>query len=130
MYSEGERYWEVDRRMGDYYCTRIWQLKQGASSQEVELVASSSVVEMLRWIPGVKQVSFVHLAESEPRRYLMTLLFTNQASYTYWRQVEEEAPDYWERFASVQMHWEQLCALIEEYAGVVVMNVGLEQDYA
>ena len=114
--------------MSDYYCMRIWQLKQGTSSQEVEQVASSSVLEMLRWLPGVKRVSLVHLTESEPRRYVMTLLFTNQASYTYWRQVEEEASDYWERYASVQMHWEQLCTLIEEYAGALVMDVGLEQD--
>lgn len=116
--------------MADYYCVRIWQLKPGASSQEVEHLASSSILEMLRWIPGVKQVSLIHLTGSEPRRYLMNLTFTNQASYTYWRQVEEEASDYWERFASVQLHWEQLCTLIEEYAGEIVMDVGLEQDHA
>ncbi len=114
--------------MSDYYCTRIWQLKQSASPQEVEHLASSSVLEMLRWVPGVQKVSLVHLTGSEPRRYLMVLTFTNQASYTYWRQVEEEASDYWERYASVQMHWEQLCTLMEEYAGEVVMDVGLEQN--
>ncbi|GAC1355712.1 MAG: hypothetical protein NVS4B11_25860 [Ktedonobacteraceae bacterium] len=115
--------------MGDYYCSRLWQLKQGASPQEVEHLASSGVLEMLRWIPGVKQASLIHLANGEPRRYLLNLTFTSQASYTYWRQVEEEAPDYWERFASVQMHWEQLCSLVEEYAGEMLMDVGLEQDH-
>lgn len=114
--------------MGDYYCVRIWQLKQHAASQEVEQLASSSVLEMLRWIPGVNKVSLVHLTGSEPRRYIMVLTFTSQASYTYWRQVEEEAPDYWERFASVQMHWEQLCLLLVEYAGAVVMDVELENE--
>ncbi len=115
--------------MGDYYCVRVWQVKQGASPHEVEQLASSSVLEMLRWIPGVKQVSLVHITRSEPRRYLMVLTFTNQASYTYWRQVEEEASDYWERFAAVQMQWEQLCLLLEEYAGELVMDVGLGQDH-
>ncbi|GAC1655617.1 MAG: hypothetical protein NVS4B12_28090 [Ktedonobacteraceae bacterium] len=114
--------------MVDYYCVRIWQLKQNASSQEVEQLASSGVLEMLRWIPGMKNVSLVHLTGSEPRRYILMLTFTSQASYTYWRQVEEEAPDYWERFASVQMHWEQLCLLVEEYAGAVVMDVGLANE--
>ncbi len=116
--------------MGDYYCTRVWQLKLGASAQEVEHLASSSVLEMLRWIPGVQKVSLVHLTGSEPRRYLMNLTFTNQASYTYWRQVEEEAPDYWEHFASVQSQWEHLCSLLEEYAGEVMLDVGLERGDA
>ncbi len=114
--------------MGDYYCVRVWQLKQGASANEVEQLASSSVLEMLRWIPGVKQVSLVHVARSEPRSYLMVLTFTNKASYTYWRQVEEEASDYWEHFASVQMQWEQLCLLMSEYAGEMMMDITLEQD--
>ncbi len=116
--------------MGVYYCTRVWELRTGAAAQEVEHLASSSVLEMLRWIPGVQTVSLVHLTGSEPRRYLMNLTFTNLASYTYWRQVEEEAPDYWERFASVQSQWEHLCSLLEEYAGEVVLDVGLERDDA
>ncbi len=116
--------------MGDYFCVRVWQLKLGASAQEVEHLASSSVLEMLRWIPGVQKVSLVHLTGSEPRRYLMNLTFTNVASYTYWRQVEEEASDYWEHFASVQLQWEHLCSLLEEYAGEIVLDVGLERDDA
>ena len=114
--------------MGNYFCVRVWQLKLGASAQEVEQFASSSVLEMLRWIPGVQNVALVQLVGNEPRRYLMNLTFANSASYTYWRQVEEEAPDYWERFASVQAHWEHLCSLIEEYAGEVVLDVGLERE--
>ena len=112
--------------MGKYYCTRVWQLKLGVDAQEVERFASSSVLEMLRWIPGVQTVSLVRAVGSEPRRYLMNLTFGDRASYTYWHQVEEEAADYWERFASVQMQWEQLCALVEEYAGEIVLDVGLE----
>lgn len=116
--------------MGDYFCTRVWQLKLGASAQEVEHFASSSVLEMLRWIPGVQKVALVQLIGSEPRRYVMNLTFTNLTSYTYWRQVEEEAPDYWERFAAVQAQWEQLCSLQEEYVGEVVLDVGLEHEDA
>ena len=114
--------------MGKYFCTRVWQLKLGADAKEVEHFASSSVLEMLRWIPGVQTVSLVRVIGSEPRHYLMNLTFSDKASYTYWHQVEEEASDYWERFASVQTQWEQLCSLEEEYAGEVVLDVGLERD--
>ncbi len=114
--------------MGGYYCTRVWELKLGAHVQEVEHLASSSVLEMLRWIPGVQKVSLVRVMGNEPRRYLMNLMFTDAASYTYWRQVEEEAFNYWERFAEVQAQWEGLCSLVEEYAGEVVLDVGLEHD--
>jgi len=116
--------------MGAYYCSRVWQVKTGASAREVEHLASSGMVEMLRWMPGVKQVVLVQLTASEPSRYLLVLTFVNQAAYTYWRQVEEEAPDYWERFASIQLHWEQLCVLVEEYAGEILLNVELEQNGA
>ncbi len=114
--------------MGQYYCTRVWQLRADANRREVEALASSSVLEMLRWIPGVQTVSLVRVIGSEQERYLMNLTFANVGSYTYWHQVEEEASDYWERFASVQAQWEQLCTLVEEYAGEVVLNVGLEGD--
>ncbi len=115
--------------MGDYYCTRVWQLKPGASATEVEHLASSGMLEMQRWIPGGKRISLLRVTGSEPRRYLMTMTFANQASYTRWRQVEEEAPDYWERFASILMHWERLCSMVEEYAGEMVMDVGLDEEY-
>ena len=44
-------------------------------------------------------------------------------AYTHWRQVEEEAPDYWERYAAIIMQWEQVCSLLQEYAGEIVANV-------
>ena len=110
--------------MGEYYCGRVWELRAGASRGEVEQLATSGVLEMQRWIPGVKRVSLVRLS-GDVARYVMTLTFTDLAAYTYWKQVEEEAPDYWERFASVQFHWEQLCSLVAEYAGEIVMDVCL-----
>ncbi len=111
--------------MGDYYCTRVWQLKSGATLADVESLAASSVLEMQRWIPGVKRMQLQRLS-GEPKRYLLTMMFASLESYIYWRQVEEEAPDYWERFASVLMHWEQLCHLVEEYTGELVMDAGVE----
>jgi hypothetical protein len=110
--------------MGEYFCGRVWELRSGASRGEVEQLATSGVLEMQRWIPGVKHVSLVRL-NGDLVRYMMTLTFTDQSAYTYWKQVEEEASDYWERFASVQFHWEQLCSLVAEYAGETVMNVRL-----
>ncbi len=110
--------------MGDYYCVRVWELRDGTSIKDVEELAQSGVLEMQRWIPGVKRVSLVRL-QGEPQRYVMTTAFTDLTAYTYWRQVEDEASDYWERFASVQLHWEQLCSLMAEYAGELVMDVTL-----
>lgn len=113
--------------MGDYYCTRVWQVKSGAAHADVEALASSSVLEMQRWIPGVKRMQLQRLS-GEPRRYLLAMVFADQESYTYWRQVEEEAPDYWERLAAVLMHWEQMCDLVDEYIGELVMDAGVEHD--
>jgi heme-degrading monooxygenase HmoA len=111
--------------MGDYYCTRIWQIKPGAAFADVEALAASSVLEMQRWIPGVKRMQLLRLV-GETKRYALTMVFANQESYAYWRQVEEEAPDYWERFASVLLHWEQMCHMVEEYVGELVMDAGVE----
>lgn len=110
--------------MGDYACVRVWELRANTSMGDVEALAKSGVLEMQRWIPGVKRVALVRL-QGESQRYVMTTTFTDHAAYMYWRQVEDEASDYWERFASVQLHWEQLCSLIMEYAGEMVMDVGL-----
>ena len=52
--------------------------------------------------------------------------FFSFEAYTYWRQVEVEGPDYWERFASVLMHWEQLSVLVDEYMGEMVVDVRLD----
>lgn len=110
--------------MDDYSCTRVWQLKPGASARDVEVLASSGMLEMQHWIPGIKRFSLCRLS-SEPRRYLMTMIFSTYESYMYWRQVEGEAADYWEHFAAVLAQWEQLCQLVEEYAGDMVMDVEL-----
>ena len=40
--------------------------------------------------------------------------------------AELEAPDYWERYASVLMHWEQLSALVEEHTGETVVDAIVE----
>ncbi len=117
----------TDRDMGDYYCTRLWQVKTGMAAAEVEELAGSGIVEMQRWIPGVKRLSLLRLV-GEPQRYLMVLNFASYESYAYWRQVEEEAPDYWERFAAVLMQWGQLCDLVEEYTGEQILDVGLDRE--
>ena len=111
--------------MSEYFCARVWEVRMGMAMNDVEALARTGVLEMQRWIPGVKQVQLVRLQE-EPQRYVMTTTFADHAAYTYWRQVEDEASDYWERYASVQMHWEQLCSLVSEYAGKLVMDVSLQ----
>ncbi len=110
--------------MGEYFCVRVWEVRTGMAMKDVEALAKTGVLEMQRWIPGVKQVRLVRL-QGEPQRYVMTTTFADLAAYSYWQQVEDEASDYWERYASVQMHWEQLCSLVSEYAGELVMDVSL-----
>jgi hypothetical protein len=114
--------------MGDYVCTRVWQLKPGVSAGDVEALASSGMVEILSWIPGIKRFSLCQLL-GEPRGYLMSMSFVDYGSYMYWRQVEGEAADYWEHFAAVLAQWEQLCQLVEEYAGDRVVDVVFEEKY-
>jgi hypothetical protein len=120
-------YFYAGGNMADYMCTQVWQLRQGASCVDVEVLASSSLLEVLGWIPGIKRFSLCRLS-GEPGRLLMTMVFMNYESYRYWRQVEAEAADYWEHFAAVLAHWEQLCQLVEEYAGDVVTDVSLEEN--
>jgi hypothetical protein len=113
--------------MKEYYSVRLWQLKPGASAAELEALAASGILEMQRWIPGVKHISLIQLSgEGESGRYLFITTFANHEAYRRWRQVEEEGPDYWERYASVLMHWEQLSACIEEYAGEAVVDASVE----
>lgn len=112
--------------MEDYYSVRVWQLKPGASAAEVEALAASGILEMQRWIPGVKHLSLVRLT-GESRRYLLITTFVSAEAYKRWRQVEEEGPDYWERYASVLMHWEQMSALVEEYVGEAVVDASVEE---
>ena len=113
--------------MQDYYSVRLWRLKAGASAAELEALAASGILEMQRWIPGVKRLSLIRLTGGgENGRYVLITTFANSEAYRRWRQVEEEGPDYWERYASVLMHWEQLSALVEEYAGEAVVDASVE----
>lgn len=117
--------------MGDYCSVRVWQLKAGASAAELEDLTASGVLEMQRWIPGVKHLTLVRLSEAYGAsqatgaaggRYAVITTFSSFEAYKYWRQVEEEGPDYWERYASVLMHWERLAQLVAEYAGEMAMS--------
>lgn len=109
--------------MKDYRLVRLWQLKPGACASELEELMASGVLEMQRWIPGVNRLSLLRLAGEPSGRYLVITGFTSYEAYQRWRQVEEEGPDYWERYASVQMHWEQLASLVEEYHGEVIADL-------
>jgi hypothetical protein len=109
--------------MDEYRSIRLWQLKPGASAHELEELMTSGVLEMQRWIPGVKHLSLIRLAGELPGRYLVITTFTDHEAYQGWRRVEEEGPDYWERYASIVMHWEQLVDLVEEYHGEVITEM-------
>ena len=108
--------------MNAYRSVRLWQLKPEASAAELEELVTSGVVEMQRWIPGVKDLSLVRLNSKPAGRYLLITTFADGEAYRRWRQIEEEGPDYWERYASVLMHWEQLAGLVEEYHGEVIAD--------
>ena len=112
----------------EYYSTRIWQLRAGCTGAELEDLAASGYVEMQRWIPGVKHLLLVRLSGEQEGRYLLRTAFANYETYLYWRQVEEEAPDYWERYAAILMQWEQSCSLVAEYTGQGVLDVRLDTD--
>ena len=111
--------------MSDYHCVRLWRVRPEAVAAHVEALASSSIVEIQRWIPGIKRLSLLRL-QSGMKQYLMTTTFVNYEAYIYWRQVEVEAPDYWERYAAVMMQWEHLCELIEEYVGELVVDAEID----
>ncbi len=113
--------------MDEYSSIRLWQLKQGETAAELEALAASGLVEMQRWIPGVKHMSLLRLDGEPAGRYLLITTFTSYEAYKHWRQVEEEAPDYWERYASVSMHWEQLSHLVEEYTGQTVLDASFDE---
>jgi len=105
----------------DQYCSvRVWQLKAGASAAELETLAATGIAEMHRWIPGIERLSLIRIAYGPQPRYLMLTIFTNYEAYKEWRRIEEEGPDYWERYASVYMHWEQVALLVEEYHGDLI----------
>ena len=106
-----------------YRSVRLWQLKSGASARELEELVTSGVLEMQRWIPGAKGLSLIRLDGESIGRYLMITNFTDREAYQRWLQIEEEGSDYWERYASIMMHWEQLAKLLEEYHGEVVSDL-------
>ncbi len=108
--------------MNEYRSVSLWQLQQGASARELEELLASGVLEMQRWISGVKELSLIRLDGESTGRYLVITTFTDYGAYRRWRQIEEEGPDYWERYASVLMHWEQQVKLVEEYHGEVVSD--------
>ena len=108
--------------MNMYRSVRLWQLKPGASALELEELVTSGILEMQRWIPGARGLSLMRLDGEPIGRYLMITDFIDRAAYQRWRQIEEEGPDYWERYASILMHWEQLARLIEEYHGEMVSD--------
>ena len=105
-----------------YRSVRLWQLKSETSARELEELVTSGILEMQRWIPGALGLSLVRLDGERIGRYLMITNFIDREAYQRWRQIEEEGPDYWERYASILMHWEQLARLIEEYHGEVVSD--------
>ena len=115
--------------MGDYYAVRLWQLKAGHTGVELEALANSGYLEMQRWIPGVRHVTLLRAGNERTGCYVLTTTFTDYAAYAYWRQVEEEAPDYWERYAAIIMQWERISQLVGEYSGEIVLDVGFEHGH-
>lgn len=116
--------------MSEYCSVRVWQLKAGASAAELETLARDGIAEMYRWLPGIERFSLVRLASQPETRYLMLVTFCDYQAYMSWRRVEEEGPDYWERFASVFMHWEQVAQLVEDYHGdsFPLMDLGRQEQ--
>ena len=108
--------------MSMYRSVRLWQLKSGASAGELEELVTSGILEMQRWIPGAQGLSLMRLDGEPSGRYLMITNFINREAYLRWLQIEEEGPDYWERYASIMMYWEQLARLIEEHHGDVACD--------
>lgn len=114
--------------MSEYCSVRVWQLKEGAAATELEALATSGVAEMYRWIPGLKSLSLVRIAPAPETRYLLIVTFSDYQAYITWRRIEEEGPDYWERFASVFMHWEQMARLVEDYHGDAISLLDLNRQ--
>jgi len=112
--------------MGKYYLMRVWELKGGYTGAELEALMSSGYLEMQRWIPGVERVSLLRAGGEAEGRYVVMTMFASYEAYRYWRQVEEEAADYWERYAAIVMQWERICYLMAEYAGEMVVDTHVE----
>jgi hypothetical protein len=110
--------------MGEYCCIRIWQLKHGASSTELEALIGAEMTMMQNLLPGVKRCILfrIHPTTGETIQYMLIIAFAHAEAYTYWRQVEEEAPTYWPNFASLLFRLEQTCTLLNEYIATIVLE--------
>ena len=51
--------------MDEYCSVRVWQLKAGASTAELETLAATAIAEMYRWIPGIKHLLLVGMGRQE-----------------------------------------------------------------
>ena len=110
--------------MGEYCCIRIWQLKQGASPTDLEALIGVEMTMMQSLLPGViRCILFrIHPTSEETADYMLIITFTNTEAYTYWKQVEEEAPTYWPNFASLLFRLEQTCILLNEYVATLLLE--------
>jgi hypothetical protein len=110
--------------MGDYCCIRIWQLKIGASTTELEDLIRIEISTMQSLIPGVKRLSLyrIRTAQGEALQYMMVIAFVDAKTYMYWRQVEEEAPTYWPSFGMLLFRLEQTCTLLNEYVATMELE--------
>jgi hypothetical protein len=124
--------------LADYFLLRVYELKPGVEARELEQLAASGLAEMQGWITGVKRFSLLRLHEegapapAETRtvkqtantaRYLLLLHFASYEAYSRWRLVEAEGADFWERYASVMIAWEQLGQPAMELSGEAVVDV-------
>jgi hypothetical protein len=116
----------------------MYQLRAGAGATELERLAASGLAEMQSWVEGVKSLSLLRLEgdvdvpaaaragtveeTEEGGRYLLLLRFASYEAYRRWQLVEAEGADFWERYASVMMSWEQLSQVVGEYAGEAVVD--------
>ena len=119
--------------LGDYFLIREYRLRPGVEAMELERLAASGLAEMQGWIAGVKSFSLLRLGRDEDvsaeaegegaMRYLLLIRFASYEAYRGWRRVEAEGADFWERYASVMIAWEQVSQLVGEYAGEAVVDV-------
>jgi hypothetical protein len=116
--------------MSGYYCVHILGLKPGASAADLEALQRTRVVEMGRWIQGVRHFSLMrtNVPMGGEVRYIMTIIFENQEACAYWHQVEEEALAYWPQLASVLQRCEQVSMLLAEYEGTMLVQEELNSD--
>jgi hypothetical protein len=115
--------------LADYYLLRVYELKPGVEARELEQLAASGLAEMQGWVAGVKRFSLLRLGDTgtmeeaaNTARYLLLLHFASYEAYRRWRLVEAEGADFWERYASVMIAWEQLGQPVMEFSGEAVVD--------